>query len=123
MAKPLPLAAVAVQTAAETATFDQTTAAIFPLLISAVGIIASVIGIMMVRGKEGGNPAAALNMGTYISGIIVVIVTVILSKSMLGDYTYAIAIIAGLLVGIAIGKITEVYTSGDYKSVKKIAEQ
>ena len=117
------LAAVAVQTAAETATFDQTTAAIFPLLISAVGIIASVIGIMMVRGKEGGNPAAALNMGTYISGIIVVIVTVILSKSMLGDYTYAIAIIAGLLVGIAIGKITEVYTSGDYKSVKKIAEQ
>ena len=117
------LAAVAVQTAAETATFDQTTAAIFPLLISAVGIIASVIGIMMVRGKEGGNPASALNMGTYISGIIVVIATVILSKTMLGDYTYAIAIIAGLLVGIAIGKITEVYTSGDYKSVKKIAEQ
>ena len=42
---------------------------------------------------------------------------------MLGDYTYAFAIIAGLAVGIAIGKITEVYTSGDFKSVKKIAEQ
>ena len=42
---------------------------------------------------------------------------------MLGSFNYAIAIIAGLVVGIAIGKITEVYTSGDYKSVKKIAEQ
>ena len=117
------LAAVAVQTSNLSATFTETTAAVFPLIISAVGILASVIGIMLVRGKEGGNPAAALNMGTYISGIIVIIVTVILSKQMLGDYTYAFAIIAGLIVGIAIGKITEVYTSGDYKSVKKIAEQ
>ncbi|MBQ4649372.1 MAG: sodium-translocating pyrophosphatase [Firmicutes bacterium] len=117
------LAAVAVQTAAETATFTEETAAIFPLLISAIGIVASVIGIMMVRGKEGGNPASALNMGTYISGIIVIVATVILSKTMLGDYTYAWAIIAGLVVGIAIGKITEVYTSGDFKHVKKIAEQ
>ena len=117
------LAAVAVNTAAEDAVFTETTAAVFPLIIAAIGIIASVIGIMLVRGKEGGNPAAALNMGTYISGVIVIVATVILSKSMLGDYTYAFAIIAGLIVGIAIGKITEVYTSGDYKSVQKIAEQ
>ena len=103
--------------------FDQTTAALFPLILSGVGILASVIGILMVRGKEGSNPATALNMGTYVAGIIVIIVTVILSKTMLGNYNYAIAIIAGLIVGIAIGKITEIYTSGDYKSVKKIAEQ
>ena len=103
--------------------FDQTTAALFPLILSGVGILASVIGILMVRGKEGSNPATALNMGTYVAGIIVIIVTVILSKTMLGSYNYAIAIIAGLIVGIAIGKITEIYTSGDYKSVKKIAEQ
>ena len=103
--------------------FDQTTAALFPLILSGVGILASVIGILMVRGKEGSNPATALNMGTYVAGIIIIIVTVILSKTMLGSYNYAIAIIAGLIVGIAIGKITEIYTSGDYKSVKKIAEQ
>ena len=42
---------------------------------------------------------------------------------MLGNYNCAIAIIAGLIVGIAIGKITEIYTSGDYKSVKRIADQ
>ncbi len=117
------LAAVAVQTSAETATFSEATAAIFPLVISAIGIIASVIGIMCVRGKEGKNPASALNMGTYISGIIVIAATIFFSKSMLGDYTYAAAIIAGLVVGIAIGKITEIYTSSDFKSVKKIAEQ
>ena len=117
------LASVAVMTSAETATFSETTAAIFPLVISAIGILASVIGIMCVRGKEGGNPASALNMGTYISGIIVIIATIYFSKSMQGDYTYAAAIISGLVVGIAIGKITEIYTSADYKSVKKIAEQ
>ena len=117
------LASVAVQTSNLSATFTATTAAVFPLIISAIGIIASVIGIMLVRGKEGGNPAAALNMGTYISGVIVAIATLILSKSMLGDFTYAIAIIAGLAVGIAIGMVTEVYTSGDFKSVQKIAEQ
>ncbi len=117
------LAAVAVETSNASATFTEMTAAIFPLIIAAIGILASVIGIMLVRGKEGGNPAAALNMGTYISGVIVIIATIILSKKMLGDFTYAAAIIAGLIVGIAIGKITEVYTSGDYKSVQKIADQ
>lgn len=117
------LAAVAVKGAGEMATFNTETAAIFPLIISAVGILASIIGIMCVRGKEGGNPANALNMGTYISGAIVIVATIFLSKNLLGDYTYAAAIIAGLIVGIAIGKITEVYTSADYKSVKKIAKQ
>ncbi len=117
------LAAVAVNEAGGGSTFTATTAALFPLFISAIGIIASVIGIMCVRGKEGGNPANALNLGTYISGIIVVAATFVLSKTMLGNYTYAAAIAAGLVVGIAIGKITEVYTSGDFKHVKKIAEQ
>ena len=103
--------------------FNEATAALFPLIMAAIGIIASLIGIFMVRGKEGSNPATALNMGTYVAGIIVVIAVLILSKTMLGSMNYAIAIIAGLVVGIAIGKITEIYTSGDYKSVKKIADQ
>ncbi|MCQ2604294.1 MAG: sodium-translocating pyrophosphatase [Spirochaetia bacterium] len=103
--------------------FSQTTAATFPLLIAAIGIIASVIGIFCVRGKEGKNPASALNMGTYLSGVIVIIATIILSNKMLGTYNYAWSIIAGLVVGILIGKVTEIYTSADYKFVKKIAEQ
>ena len=117
------LAAVAVANAPELATFSETTAAVFPLLLAAVGVIASVIGILLVRGGENVNPAKALNMGTYISGVIVIIAALILSKKMMGDFTYAYAIIAGLIVGIAIGKITEIYTSSDYGSVKKIADQ
>lgn len=103
--------------------FDISAAAVFPLILSAIGIIASVIGILMVRGKEGGNPATALNMGTYISSGIVIIASFIQSKLMLDSLSYAYAIAGGLVVGIAIGKITEIYTSSDYKHVKKIAEQ
>lgn len=96
---------------------------LFPLLLSSVGILASILGIVMVRGKEGGNPAAALNAGTYISGAIVVVVSFIMSKAMFGNFNCAIAVVSGLVVGIAIGKITEIYTSGDFRHVKKIAEQ
>ncbi len=103
--------------------FEEATAAIFPLIIAAVGVIASVIGVLMVGGKEGSNPANALNAGTYISSGVVVIISVILSKIMLGSFAFSIAIIAGLVVGVAIGKITEIFTSEEYKSVKKIAEQ
>ena len=117
------LASVAVANATEASFLTKETAALFPLVLSAVGIIASVIGILCVRGGDNVNPAKALNMGTYISGVIVIVASILLSKYMMGDFTYAWAIIAGLIVGIAIGKITEVYTSSDYASVKKIAEQ
>ena len=62
-------------------------------------------------------------MGTYGASIIVIIASIILSKVMLKSYMFAIAVIAGLVVGVAIGKITEVFTSEEYKSVKRIAEQ
>ena len=117
------LAAVAVANKVDGATFNEETAALFPLLIAAIGILASVIGIMCVRGKDDSDPAKALNLGTYISGVIVIIATIILSKTMLGSLNYAWAIIAGLIVGIAIGSITEYYTSEKFGSVKKIAEQ
>lgn len=95
----------------------------FPLILSAIGIIASIIGIMMVRGKENTNPSTALNAGTYISSGIVIIASIVLSKMFFNTYNPAIAIISGLVVGTAIGKLTEIYTSGDYKHVRKIAEQ
>ena len=103
--------------------FSEAEAALFPLIMAAVGILASIVGILLVRGKEGSNPANALNAGTYIASGVVVIVSIILSNVMLGSYFFAVPIVAGLIVGVAIGKITEIYTSGDYKSVKKIAEQ
>ena len=117
------LAAVAVNESDVTSTFTKGTAALFPLLIAAVGIIASIIGILCVRGSENTNPAKSLNMGTYIGGVIVIVCSIFLSKNMLGSYRYSYAIIAGLAVGILIGTLTEVYTSDSYKPVKMIAEE
>ena len=97
-------------------------AALFPFLLAGCGIIASIIGSMFVKGGEGSNPAKALNTGSYFAAAVVVIASIVLSLAMMGNIKYAIAIIAGLIVGLAIGKITEVYTSGDYSSVKEIAE-
>ena len=104
-------------------TLDTAKAAIFPAILSALGIVASVIGTFMVQGKEGGNPQKALNRGEYTADAIVVLGAIALSVYYLGSIMPAVAIIAGLIVGLIIGIITEVYTSGDYGSVKKIAEQ
>ena len=96
---------------------------LFPLVIAACGILASVIATFFVRGKEGSNPHKALKMGSYVSALLVVIASVVFSKIMLGSYNASYAIISGLIVGLIIGIITEIYTSGDYKFVKKIAQQ
>ncbi len=95
---------------------------LFPLIVSAAGILASLIGIISVKGDENSDPAKALNLGTYLAAGVAAVVSVILSKSFFGDFRCAVAVIAGLAVGTAIGKLTEVYTSADYKSVKSIAE-
>lgn len=94
---------------------------IFTFVLAASGIIAAIIGAQFVRGN--GNPQKALNTGTYVSSLLVVIAAIVFSNSILGNVKYGVSIIAGLLVGVIIGKITEVYTSADYKSVKHIAEQ
>jgi len=97
--------------------------AIFPLILSAVGIIASIIGSMFVKGDENSDPHKALKLGTYVSGIIVVIGAFFLSRYYFGNLDAFWAITSGLVVGLIIGQLTEIYTSGDYSSVKKIAKQ
>jgi K(+)-stimulated pyrophosphate-energized sodium pump len=97
--------------------------ATYPLTIAAIGILASIIATFFVRGKEGANPHKALKMGTYVSTVIVAIAAVVLSYVFFGRVYYSLAIIAGLIVGLVIGFVTEVYTSEDYKSVKRIADQ
>ena len=97
--------------------------AIFPLVLAACGILASIIGCFFVRGSDDSNPHSALKMGSYVSSAIVVVASIVLGNMFFGGFAQAIAIIAGLIVGLIIGIVTEVYTSGDYSSVKKIAEQ
>ncbi|MBY6811840.1 sodium-translocating pyrophosphatase [Clostridium botulinum] len=96
---------------------------IFPLVLSSIGILASLIGIVFVKSYKGDNPQKALNLGSTISGAIVLVVGCIACKYLLGSYKIFLPVIAGLLVGLLIGKITEFYTSADYKSVKFIANE
>ena len=97
--------------------------AFYPLAISAVGIIASIIATFFVRGKDNSNPHTALKMGSYVSAAIVAVASIIISKLFFGGMQFSAAIIAGIVVGLVIGFVTEVYTSEDYNSVKRIAEQ
>ena len=97
--------------------------AVYPLMLAGCGLVASILGTFFVKGDENSNPHKALKAGTYAASAIVLIVAVALSKYLFGDFKAAIAIVAGLVVGLAIGIITEHYTSGDYKHVQEIADQ
>lgn len=95
----------------------------FVFMLAVCGIIASIIGVMFARNSKSQNPQAALNSGTYIGGVIVIAAAAYLSSNLFGSLNAFYAIAAGLIVGMLIGKITEIYTSADYGSVKKIAQQ
>ncbi len=96
---------------------------LFPLLLSAVGIIASIISTFFVRGGENSDPHKALKLSTYVSSVLVVISAFFMSKQMLGDLNAFYSIIAGLLVGLVIAYFTEMFTSADFKFVKEISDQ
>lgn len=96
---------------------------LFPLAIAGCGLIASMIGTFFVRGGENANPQKALTKGSYAASVLVMIASLALSRTLFGNMNAAIAVIAGLIVGVIIGNITEYYTSADYKPVRGIGEQ
>ncbi len=96
---------------------------VFPLAIAGCGLLASIIGTFFVKGDEKSSPQKALKLGSNIAAVLVVAVSLVLSKVLFGNFNGAIAVIAGLIVGVLIGWITEYYTSSDYNPVKKIGEQ
>jgi K(+)-stimulated pyrophosphate-energized sodium pump len=111
-----------------------------PLVVALVGIVASIVGFWFVQTKEGGDPQKGLNRGTFVSGAIMVVGTVlaiywlipaqgVTVKEIIADEatTYqwwgvAVAIVAGLLAGIAIGMITEWYTACNRPPVESIVK-
>ncbi len=95
---------------------------IFPLVISAVGVLASIVSTFFVRGGVK-DPHKALKGATYVSSAIVAVATLTLSHFMLGTLRYGISAVSGIVVGSLIGIITELYTSDAHKAVQKIAQQ
>ena len=107
---------------AATAVSSRLYAAVFPLVLCGVGILGSVIATFFVRAKDGTDPQRALNRGEYTATALVILAAGVLSHFMLGTMNGFWCVLCGLIVGTAIGKLTEIYTSDHYKSVKEIAE-
>mgnify|MGYP001392182204 FL=1 len=95
---------------------------LYPLLLAALGILASILGTFFVKVGENGDPQAALSRGTYATGIFLIIGTFFLTRAIFGELTLFYAVVAGTIAGVAIGFATEVYTSSSYRFVKQIAE-
>ena len=87
-----------------------------------VGILGSVIAVFFVRGKDNSDPQKALNLGEYIATALVIICGAGLSWYMFKSFNPFFCVLAGLVVGTAIGKLTEMYTSDRFHSVKSISE-
>ncbi len=103
-------------------------AIIFPLAVAALGMFASMIGSFLVRARDESHLAAALHRGTNFAMILTAAGVVGLAYWVFGDLVdnwigVWIAVLAGLVVGWLVGKISEWFTSDHYKTVKEIARQ
>ncbi len=104
----------------------QLNAVILPLILAGVGIVSSILGTFFVRTREGGSPQAALNTGTFLAGIIMVVSSYFVIRAVLpAGLAMGVfwATIVGLAGGISIGLITEFYTAEDRTPARAIAKQ
>ncbi len=106
----------------------QAQAIIFPLAVAALGMFASIIGSFLVRAKDESHLAAALHRGTNFAMIVTALGVAGLAYWIFGDLVdnwlgIWMAVVAGLVVGWFVGKISEWFTSDHYKTVKEIARQ
>ena len=95
----------------------------FTLFLAALGIAASIVASLVFLSKSHPNPQKSLMNTLYISGAIVLVGALILSNKYFGNFNAAFAVITGLVAGIAIGLLTEIYTSDHYRHVKYISKE
>ena len=112
--------------------FDGLGAVYLPLALAAVGIVMSIIGTFFVRVKEGGSPHAALNLGEFGSAGLMLVASYFLINAFIPESVEGLpsgamgvfyATIAGLVAGLAVGKVTEYYTGTGTKPVNSIVKQ
>jgi K(+)-stimulated pyrophosphate-energized sodium pump len=130
---PISLTAFALALTADQASLDgNVSLLVFPMLIAFVGMIGSIIGSFFVKGGDSTDSKAlsrALHMGTNVAMAITVVGTVAAAYWLFSGDEFenplglAISVIGGLIVGWALGKCAEYYTSDHYRPVKKIARQ
>ena len=94
-----------------------------PMVLAGFGIVASILGTFAVRTREGGNPQAALNMGTLGAGVLMLVIAWPVIGMLTPEVQGALygCLVTGLAVGAAIGLITEYYTSDARKPAQAVA--
>lgn len=102
-------------------------AVLAPMLIAAVGIVLSIIGIFLVKTKEGANMKqllGSLSIGVNVSSVLIALSTfgIMYVLGLENWFWISCAVVVGLIVGIVIGKSTEYYTSHSYKPTQKVSE-
>ena len=128
------LGAAFTQIPAFATSFDGLGAVYLPLVLAAIGIIMSIIGTFFVRVKDGGNPQTALNIGEFGSAGLMLVASFFIINQMLpetwtfGGTTFTsmgvfYAVLAGLVAGLAVGKVTEYYTGTGTPPVNSIVKQ
>ncbi|MBQ7225226.1 MAG: sodium-translocating pyrophosphatase [Clostridia bacterium] len=96
---------------------------LFPILLCGIGAIAAIISVIVVRARNWADPHKALNIATYIATGLVIVASVLLAVLYVKDWKLMVCVIAGLLAGVGVGFIAELYTSDEYSSVKRIAKE
>ena len=97
-----------------------------PMMLAAMGVLCSLLGTFFVRTKEGAsqkNLLRALRTGTYISAILIAIVSFFAVRWLLPANTGVyFSILSGLIAGVAIGALTEYYTSDTYRPTRRLSD-
>ena len=105
----------------------QMRAILAPMMIAAIGVVLSILGIYVVRTKEGASLQdllGSLSRGTNLAAVLIALVSfgVFYVLGFPNWWQMALSVVSGLLAGVIIGKITEYYTSHSYKPTQKLAE-
>ncbi|QQG45977.1 MAG: sodium-translocating pyrophosphatase [Candidatus Niyogibacteria bacterium] len=94
----------------------------FPLVLRALGLVASIIGLFAVRARENENPMAALNRGYYLTLGLAVIAFFFTTKYLLGNMWFFAAGLVGMLTSLVFVYITQYYTDSRHRPVRSIAQ-
>ena len=108
----------------------QAEALIYPLAVAAVGMFSAIIGSFFVRVREGGKLASALHRGNNVAAALTTVGTLLITLVIFGSGSGVenpigvfLAVLTGLAVGLVVGKLSEIFTSDHYRTVKEIARQ